>query len=451
MNGEFSRRWGRLNPEQRVAAESIVQGWDSPTGEFILPIVEGPPGTGKTEVGVLSAFRHRMDNTRPQIAYLCYTHFAADRVLEALIGLEVSPDDVLRVVPLQRGSAYRNHSLSNYYMAYNRVNQLLPDQRRHLREVPILITTLQSSGRIFKDLQTRPLILIDEFSQVPPSLFFSTLSKVRRAATNPPGYALLGDPNQLPVITSQPFLRLNVGSFISARRDYEPHELTVQYRMHSHICQAVNALRTALCTYPLETHPSVRERTLIRKGYSWDRTACPGELREVLDPDNPCVIINTDNLQGYEDVSLGGSKYFSSEARLASRLAEALHDSYASNDEGHLSPMMLSPYSAQTGVIKNFLPPNLQDRCITVYKAQGREYPSVIVSFARKNPEGWIGFLGEPQLRAQTYVACSRAESKLIVLFSFSTFRGHRDYDLLLERTSNALIVDAEPSWSGER
>lgn len=55
MNGEFSRRWNRLNDEQREAARSIIQGWDAPTGEFIFPVIEGPPGTGKTEVGVLSA------------------------------------------------------------------------------------------------------------------------------------------------------------------------------------------------------------------------------------------------------------------------------------------------------------------------------------------------------------------------------------------------------------
>jgi hypothetical protein len=71
------------------------------------------------------------------------------------------------------------------------------------------------------------------------------------------------------------------------------------------------------------------------------------------------------------------------------------------------------------------------------------------VSFARKNPGRWIGFLGEPQLRAQTYVACSRAMAKLIVLFSFSTFRGHTDYDYLLEKSDKALIIDAEKSWLG--
>ena len=51
-------------------------------------------------------------------------------------------------------------------------------------------------------------------------------------------------------------------------------------------------------------------------------------------------------------------------------------------------------------------------------------------------------------MRAQAYVACSRAQAKLIILFSFRTFKGHRDYDFLLKKAAdNALIVDAKPEW----
>ncbi len=323
MNGEVQRRLRMLNQEQRESVESILDGWDSPSGEFILPIVEGPPGTGKTTVGVLAAAQYREENRRPQIAYLCHTHYAADRALEAFIELGFSPEDVLRVVDRGRYLVYQNSPYSNYYIAYNDASELTPQQQRRLRSTPILIATLHGSARVF-NFQTRPLIIIDEFSQVPPTLFFSTLSKVRQSSYNPSGYALLGDPNQLPVITTQQFLRPNIGIFImSRRRDYEPHQLNLQYRMHPDICQAVNALREALHTYPLETHQSARNRTLTSLGYSWNRSACPEEFVDILDPNNPLVIINTDNLRGQEEVSLGGSKYFPSEARLAARIAVA--------------------------------------------------------------------------------------------------------------------------------
>ncbi|HDD44812.1 MAG TPA: hypothetical protein ENG63_08150 [Candidatus Desulfofervidus auxilii] len=455
MNGEIQRRLRMLNQEQRESVESILEGWDTPSGEFILPIVEGPPGTGKTTVGVLAAAQYREENRRPQIAYLCHTHYAADRALEAFIELGFSPEDVLRVVDRGRYLVYQNSPYSNYYIAYNDTSELTSQQQRRLRSTPILIATLHGSARIF-NFQTRPLILIDEFSQVPPTLFFSTLSKVRQSSHNPSGYALLGDPNQLPVITTQQFLRPNIGIFIMSRRDYEPHQLNLQYRMHPDICQAVNALREALHTYPLETHQSARNRTLTSLGYSWNRSACPEEFVDILDPNNPLVIINTDNLRGWEEVSLGGSKYFPSEARLAARLAVAFSFTYFDRNGLPLSPTILSPYLAQIGLIRSLLPQNLQSNCITIYQAQGREYPCVIISFARKNPSRWIGFLGEGGfgdvgMRAQTYVACSRAMAKLVVLFSFSTFRGHRDYDYLLERSENALIIEAEPSWGDGR
>jgi len=459
MNGEVQRRLRMLNQEQRESVESILEGWDSPSGEFILPIVEGPPGTGKTTVGVLAAAQYRERNRRAQIAYLCHTHYAADRALEAFIELDFSPEDVLRVADRGRYLAYQNSPYSNYYIAYNDVSELTPQQQRRLRSTSILITTLHGSAKIFRqgniNIQTQPLIIIDEFSQVPPTLFFSTLSKVRRFHPGPSGYALLGDPNQLPVITTQQFLRPNIGIFIMSRRDYEPHQLDSQYRMHPDICQAVNALREALYTYPLETHQSARSRTLTSLGYSWNRSACPEEFIDILNPNNPLVIINTDNLRGWEEVGLGGSKYFPSEARLAARIAEAFSSAYLDRNSQPLLPTILSPYSAQIGVIRSLLSQNLQSNCITIYQAQGREYPCVIISFARKNPHGWIGFLGEGGfgdvgMRAQTYVACSRAMAKLIVLFSFSTFRGHRDYDYLLERSENALIIEAEPSWGDE-
>ena len=85
---------------------------------------------------------------------------------------------------------------------------------------------------------------------------------------------------------------------------------------------------------------------------------------------------------------------------------------------------------------------------MTIYKAQGREYPFVIVSFARKNPIQTIGFLAEPELRAQTYVACSRAMAKLVLLFSFSTFQGYPDYATLLGKCGSvAYLAESDQLW----
>ena len=327
----IEQRLNTLNDAQRNAVNAILQGWQGRSGEFIFPIIEGPPGTGKTTVGVLASSRYAMENRRPQIAYLAYTHFAADRALDSFIELGFTTDQVLRVI--DRGRRQQ----SQYHVGFNGLSDLTPNQQRRLRNTPILISTLHGSRRIF-EIQTQSLIIIDEFSQVSPPLYFSTISKVRRSERNPSGYILVGDPNQLPVITSQPLMRPNIGIFIFSRRNYQPHQLNIQYRMHERICHAVNALREALNSYPLVTHDSVSHRTLDTIGYRWNDSRCSSEFREVLRPDNPCVIINTDNLPAQEEVGFEGSKYYSEEALLVARLAETITQAYLDQNRKSFAP-----------------------------------------------------------------------------------------------------------------
>jgi len=447
----------QLNPEQRRAVNAISETWDLPTGEFNFPIVEGPPGTGKTFVGVIASAQYISENSSsarpPQIVYLCYTHYAADRALEALIRLGFTPNLVKRIVDRARWKLYENSPIREYYIAFDSLYELNPNKRRELRSTPVLISTIHCAMSVTRgifNLHRRPLIIIDEFSQVSKALFFSLLSVAGTSERNPDGYALLGDPNQLPVVSTQPLLRENIGIYIMARLrpDYEPHQLRRQYRMNAQICEVVNALREALNTYRLE--PATQEvgnRTLTSLGYEWDPDLYP-EFEEILDPRVPCVIINTDSLPNEEQTGLGESKYYVEEAILAARLARAFHESFARGQK-RLQPRILAPYSAQVGVIKSNLPQDLRDYCITVYQSQGHEYDCVIVSFTRKNPYGRIGFLKERDLRAQAYVACSRAKAKLVILISRSTFEGYRDYRILLERAEERRIpiIDADPNW----
>jgi len=443
-NNQFESRLNRLNEYQRRAVEAICHGWRGRQGEFVFPIVDGPPGTGKTEVGVTAAAQFVRSNRRPQIVYLAYTHYAADRAREGFFSLGLTDEQVGRVLDRIKGER-RQRDRGTFI--FNDISDLTDEEQRRIRITPILVCTLYSAKRVFQ-AHNRPLVIIDEFSQVSPSLFFSTLYRANQGY--PSGYSLLGDPNQLPIITTQPVLRPNIGTYIMAMKNFEPHRLAIQYRMHERICDAVNALRRSLNAYPLETHESVRTRTLLDLGYTFNQSQCPTEFHEIIHPQNSCILINTDPLRGYEETSLERSTYFTNEARLACRIADLLYRCYTKGRE-HLEPRILSPYAAQVGMINNLIRNELSGNCITVYNAQGREYPCVIISFARKNPDRWIGFLGEPQLRAQNYVACSRAQAKLVILMSFSTFRGHRDYDMLRETIERrGLIIDAQPQW-GDR
>ena len=441
---EIRRQMAMLNEAQANAVDLIIGGWEDDSGSFILPIIDGPPGTGKTTVGMLGGGLYALEDNRAQICYLAYTNLAADRALEGFVEFGFSPDEVLRIVDATRGRQYENNP---YYLGFNRFADLSPNQQRRLKNIPILIGTVSGGARrIISDIQTRPLIIIDEFSQISPDQFFSLLRLTQQRL--PSGYILLGDPNQLPVITSQTVLRPNIGIYIRTRKNNRSQELAIQYRMNRQICNGVNALRRALNAYPLITHESVENQTLTTLGYSWDQSACREELLEVLNPDNPFVIVDTDSLSGVEDVAFTGSKYYSNEAQLAAIIGTNLYHSYNQGTE-HLNPSILTPYGAQLGAINSVLPDDGSNiRCHTIYSAQGREYPAVVVSFVRKNPGRWIGFLSDPYLRSQTYVACSRGKCKLIALLSLSTFRGHRDFDFLIsEAETSGLILTADDTW----
>ncbi len=441
-SAEVRRRLSLMNEAQAGAIDSILGGWEGESDSFILPLVDGPPGTGKTTVGVLGSSQYTLEAAKPQVCYLAYTHLAADRALDGFLDLGFTKEDVLRVVDRKRARMYENDP---NYIGFDSLSDLTPNDGRRVRNTPILIGTLHSAHKILREIHTRSLIVIDEFSQVPPSLFFSTIRITMKG--NPTGYSLLGDPNQLPVLTTQSVLRPNIGVYLMARRGLVPHQLSVQYRMHQTICNQVNALRRALNTYPLESDPSVRDRTLSSLGFRWNSTARSEELEEILSPDNPLVLVDTDSLNGGEEQAFTGSKFNLEEAKLSVQIAKGFQDSYSA-PEGPLSPTILTPYSAQVGIIKDLLRPGVRANCFTIYRSQGREYPAVIISFVRKNPGKWIGFLGDPELRSQTYVACSRAMGKLVILLSRGTFGGHRDFDYLIEEAERSgVVVNANPTW----
>jgi hypothetical protein len=450
------RKIAESNKEQRNAIDSILEGWEG-EDRFIYPVVDGPPGTGKTRIGVLAASQYALENNKRQIAYLTYTNEAAEKAREEFSNLGFNSEEVIR---LTANSSEKNWGKGIIGCTSN-LDSLGRNDKQKIRNAPILLTTLYSSRRIF-EIHRQPLIIVDEFSQVSPSLYFSTLSRIADSKHNPSGYALLGDPNQLPVISSQPLLRPNIGRFVFTRKNYVPHELILQHRMHERVCAIVNGLRESLLAPPLESAEFVKKRTLSELGYIWDSSKCPADFQNILDPENPCVVINTDDphLPGEEKPGFGKSVCYAEEAQLVANLAKAIAHSYKDKNGNSLLPTILSPYRAQRGVIEQYLQEKeeLQRQCLTIYKAQGREYPCVIISFTRKNMEGWIGFLGEVfdgggasgeiGMRAQTYVACSRAQAKLIILLSLQTFKGHRDYDFLLKKAAdNALIVDAKPEW----
>jgi len=437
----------KYDNKQTSAVEGILDNWNSDNGDFVFPIVDGPPGTGKTSVGTIAAARYILENKHSQVGYLCYTHYAVQKAREDLVSYGFPNDNVVEL--------HYDVNATNWdqgvYGCDSDLKCASLDTKRRLRQCSVLLCTLHSSRRVFSSAN-RPKVIIDEFSQVSTPMFFSVLHKAFAQkgiaqGCYPDGYALLGDPIQLPVISTQPLLRPNIGIFIMQRKPHDNHQLVIQHRMHKDICEAVNQLRNVCHAHRIETPPKAMQRDLLQLGYSWNKSKVPSDLAEILDPTKPLTIVNTDKC-GHEGRIFGGSVKNINEAKLAVRIATAMHEAYTDKNGKGLEPSILSPYSAQIGEIRQEIPETLRDfiSCITVYRAQGREYPCVIISFVRNNEEGYIGFLGsENEFKEQTYVACSRAQAKLIVLVSFKTFlnHGHTEFEALW-KTKNAHIVELQ-------
>lgn len=407
---------------------------------FVFPIVDGPPGTGKTFTATAGIASYLVEEPQEQFAYLCPTHYAAQKAKENFERLGFPPDRVVRLAP----NFYETNETQGIIGCKNDLSNLSRNQVRMLKNCEVVLSTLHGAKRVLNTRSKSFRFIVDEFSQVDPSLFFSAIGKTKHQNRNPNAYALFGDPEQLPVVTTQPRLRMNIADYIVSRQpSYDPHRLEIQHRMHEDICQAVNTLRRCFNAPPIDPHPEVRNRGLVEMGYRWEESQVEGNFREILDPEYPFVIVNTDACGEEDRNTFGKSVRNTGEAKLAAKISELFHETFVDESGEQLTPEVLSPYTAQVGEIKNLISGSIAE-CITIYKAQGREYPCVILSFVRNNSSGNIGFLKAAETRAQSYVGCSRAQAKLVLLFSRETFltSGTEDYELLYE-TDSAHIVEA--------
>jgi len=428
-----------LNKDQLKAVE-ILQKESVQPNHFLLPIVEGPPGTGKTTTGAIAIAKKLSSLARRgrkgRYLVLCFTHAACLQFKKKLEWVGVKKTDALYLTPYSRDTDFKRGIVG----APPDLAGLPVGVQRWLGDSPILITTLLGISRAITSFWNKRIhLMVDEYSQVSAADFFACIYKAKNL--NPYQLSLLGDPLQLPVVTTQTHLRPNICTFINPHgRGTSAIGLKTQYRMHRDICDAINEMRRIFHTFALRPADRVADRTLTKLNYKWNPPQDP-TLRTILDPDNPLVLVDTGNL-GFED-SRGREVKFEREAKLAVKIATEASRAYQKNGKP-LRPQILTPYTAQRNCISSMLPKECGE-CTTIYKAQGAEYPMVIISFVRSNPSRFIGFLDDGQLTEQVYVGCSRAQAKLVILLSFHTFfeGGHQMFRAL-ERTPSVIKIQGE-------
>src|SRR5262249_28453412 len=142
---------------------------------------------------------------------------------------------------------------ARFYLRYDAESDLTDEELRRLRSARIYLVTTFSAGKAFRQAN-RPLLIFDEISQVSMGRYLGLLASAKGGGRDIDRIALVGDPAQLPVVTTQGVLEPNAASYLLAEvAGLRPHELLLQYRMHPTICSVVNRAREALGAFPLET------------------------------------------------------------------------------------------------------------------------------------------------------------------------------------------------------
>lgn len=308
-----------------------------------------------------------------------------------------------------------------------RLNSLTDAEERELHDLYISnanvvgITCVQAGAKHFKSRYGHfDLVIVDEVSTAtPPELLLPSLMGDK--------IVLIGDTMQLPPLIGQETFkdvaaRLKKSkselAFVEqslfkelwsqlAEDDERKHRLTMQYRMHPQICQAIQQFYN----HKLSNGPDVSKRSHGLSGVPFSGS------RHFLWIDMP-------KSEPFFETREGSSFTNKSEIRvirdLLIRVNASLDDSDSVKEVG-----IITFYGAQLRQIRRLIDevqlglPHLKIRTDTVDRFQGMERQIVLVSLVRNNSGKSVGFAERPE---RLNVALSRAQELLVVIGSQSHF-----------------------------
>ena len=436
-----------LNPSQHKAVVKALSAKD-------VGVIHGPPGTGKTTT-LVQAIRYAVSEEK-QVLVCAPSNAAVDLLADKL------SEQGLRVLRIGHPARVTEQSLSKtldariaaheYYkdlrelrkkmeqlrnMAFKYKRKYGHSEREQRRlmlqeakamkadadvlEFYIVNDLLQNSDVITCTLvgSSHPLlrgkryksVFIDEAGQALEPACWIPILRAERVV-------LAGDHCQLPPTiksaeAAQQGLSQTLFEKCITRQPQTAVMLQTQYRMHEDIMQFSS---NQFYHHALIAHDSVRDALLMPgvSPFEFIDTAGCG-FNESQDPETL-------------------SRYNEEEARLLIKLAEEL---IASLPEWHYSVGIITPYRAQTELLKS-----LKEKSVpleelsafitidTVDAFQGQERDVIIISLVRSNAKSEVGFLGDIR---RINVAMTRARKKLIMIGDSATLSAHPFYLELLD------------------
>ena len=436
---QLATEYSQLNIDQKHAVEQVVLAKD-------YAIIQGLPGTGKTSTIAFVARLLAAQGKRVLIT--SYTHAAVDNLIMKLMaeGLHSLSDgnqprgasDLIRI-----GSKSSCHSEVHPILVQQVASAIEGEEgdRPSAMTLHNVITSARIVGCTALTVPRTPLltkqhfdvVIVDEAGQISQPAILGALMVAD-------SFVLVGDHMQLPPLVADAAAgKAGYGESLLKRLAGKHPEsvakLTLQYRMHEHICSLCNDIvykgelkcateevrngKLLLPRYPRAVPPKLIEQSSRDRGW----------LHRVLDPGLPSVFVDTDAIgiangafQGLERTTgrrHGGNVVNEIELQLVRQVARSLLKCGLSC----ANIGVICPYRSQLRLLDEdkFLGKMKRSglEISTIDRYQGRDKDAIILSFVRSNVEGRSGRLLDDFRRLN--VAVSRAKRKLILIGSMQT------------------------------
>lgn len=200
MNFSKPLKWfnDKLNPRQRQAIESILEGKCRPSPYIVL----GPPGTGKTVTIVEAILQIFFLNPNSRILACSGSNFSADSIAAKLVSSgKLKVKDLVRIIAFSR---WEHEATPKNILPYSQL--CLEGNQANWLNHRIVVSTCTNStkfGVFSKGTRDFDYVFIDEASTVtePESLLVILLASLKKESL----VVLVGDPEQLGPVVISPF------------------------------------------------------------------------------------------------------------------------------------------------------------------------------------------------------------------------------------------------------
>ena len=409
-----------INVDQRRAIQKVMSAQD-------YALVLGMPGTGKTTT--IAHIIRALVSQGKSVLLASYTHSAVDNILLKL------KDDSLPI--LRIGTIAKIHpDVQEFVTLAATTKTSIEEVRSAWHDSPIVATTCLGINHAVFNVRTFDYCIVDEASQITLPV---CLGPIRMART----FILVGDHNQLPPLVQNDEARVGGLDISLFKHLSDVHPSSVVYLEHQYrMCQDVMALSNNLIyngrlkcgsqevadrRISIPHMDSLRDYHYSPATLSCSaKTICLGPIRgrcwirDLLDPDTKVSFINTDPLLPASREEAKGNRIVNvTEQIICTQLVESL----LSVGVPASSIGVMTHYRSQLSDLKDRLHRHVDVEMHTADRFQGRDKEVIILSLVRSNEAKSIGELLKDWRRIN--VAFTRAKTKLLVIGSKETLKGH--------------------------